>query len=539
MKGVFSVNSCIKSTDRHTVTIFENLETAVRLFQNRIFVPGTGCSEVPGAEIQNPKPHGNEHIFLISGADYFIYRTKGFRGGRSLNSMVAEQNHGNRHKKRSGNAFSRHITDYETKMRIINKEEIEKVSSDFFCRSHAGKEVEFLSIREGRELIGEHVGLDSFGDIQLGRNAELFPADPDIVQNHRRQEKNCNRNGNPKKAQNNAETITKSTDDDPEQAGGKPGNGDFSQIPLPEQKSNKNADGKENQQLKNPVCLTGIKAFLKRFDGIGLNINALHQRSVIQGRRVSILHAGSIWPDQDNFIFEENRIYVSVQQIDKTYAVTILPFGCGKGQIIKTKRGSFRERRKGISDSVAPMLIDNSGKREDPLPIRAIHIEQGMTKNPVGIRHGIDVPCIGSLRQSVIRGIPTQNGAIFGRIKITGQVINLSAKFGGRSNDNISKLCSGSCQLLISNRILAFSGIKNIYPDYGRPCIRINIVEIGYCFGHIVSRPGHRAENIQGCLIDANDKDVSAGGSGSLIKPVRDRLIKRIQNPKTNNRSEQ
>ena len=145
--------------------------------------------------------------------------------------------------------------------------------------------------------------------------------------------------------------------------------------------------------------------------------------------------------------------------------------------------------------------------------------------------------CVGNLCKSIIRGIPTQNSTVPDRITVTRQAIDLSAVDSSGSNNNIAKLCSGSCQLLIGNRICAFAGVKNIYPDNGRLCIGIGIIQAAYCFSHIVSRPWHRAKNIQRSLINPDDDNVTGRSTGFLIKSVRERLIKSVQNAKPNDSS--
>ena len=100
---------------------------------------------------------------------------------------------------------------------------------------------------------------------------------------------------------------------------------------LPEQKCQDKKNQKKDTKLQAARQLIGIKGFLKSFNRISLNINAMHEGCTVKGGGIGILHAGSVGADQNNFIPVEGRIYISIQQIEKADAVAVFSACSGKG----------------------------------------------------------------------------------------------------------------------------------------------------------------------------------------------------------------
>ena len=59
-------------------------------------------------------------------------------------------------------------------MVLVDKEEVIKVSADLLGRGHAGIDIELMTVREGREFVGQHICLDPGSQRQLCSHAFLL-----------------------------------------------------------------------------------------------------------------------------------------------------------------------------------------------------------------------------------------------------------------------------------------------------------------------------------------------------------------------------
>ena len=67
------------------------------LHQRRIFVPGVGCREFAGADLQDANPDSDKHVNLIVGAERFIRFGKDIRGSLSQHGAALHDDLGYHH----------------------------------------------------------------------------------------------------------------------------------------------------------------------------------------------------------------------------------------------------------------------------------------------------------------------------------------------------------------------------------------------------------------------------------------------------------
>ena len=127
--------------------------------------------------LQNPHPYGYKHINGVVGAQLIVHFLQNilwlFAGLRA----VFQQHLCDYHKERCRDALSGNIGNYQSQMIVIHQEEIIEIAANLFRRGHCGIDIELRSIGEGREDAGQHAGLNSGGNRQLGTDAFFFRGD--------------------------------------------------------------------------------------------------------------------------------------------------------------------------------------------------------------------------------------------------------------------------------------------------------------------------------------------------------------------------
>ena len=146
--------------------VLDDLEPAVA-HHDRVLVSCVRRGHFAGTDLEDTQPDCDKHLHLI-------IRTKGFIGfGQNLARRPAKhraalQNDlGDHHKQRCRHAFSADVRHDDAQMIFIDQEKVVEVAADFSGRIHDRIDVEFFSLREGRENAGQHALLDLVRHLQL------------------------------------------------------------------------------------------------------------------------------------------------------------------------------------------------------------------------------------------------------------------------------------------------------------------------------------------------------------------------------------
>ena len=156
------------------MAILDDLEIAVRLFENRAFVSGVHRGQHSALQVQNAEPHGDEHFFVVAGAQR---RVCGFQHvfRRFAHFGVAADRHlGGHHKQRGRHALVRYVRDHHAEVVVVHHEEIVEIAADLFRGGHGRIDIEFLPVRESRENTGQRAGLNAGRHIQFTADPLLF-----------------------------------------------------------------------------------------------------------------------------------------------------------------------------------------------------------------------------------------------------------------------------------------------------------------------------------------------------------------------------
>ncbi len=144
----------------------------------RIFMPRVGAGQPARGQFQYAKPHRHEHLRSVVLAQLGIGRGQDLRRGAAQARPVIDDVLGRHHEQRRGHALVGHVRDDQDQVVVIHHEEIVEITADLLGRFHAGIEVEFRAIREGRELPGQRGALNSRSRVQLCFDALALRGDP-------------------------------------------------------------------------------------------------------------------------------------------------------------------------------------------------------------------------------------------------------------------------------------------------------------------------------------------------------------------------
>ena len=119
--------------------------------------------ELSCRNLHDAEPHRDEHVLRIVLVDLVVGRLQ--YAGRQFfdRCRVPDRHPGYHHEQGRRNSLAGNIRDDHDQMVVIRHEKVIEVPADILGRRHAGIDIEFLSVRESRELTGQIAGLDPRG----------------------------------------------------------------------------------------------------------------------------------------------------------------------------------------------------------------------------------------------------------------------------------------------------------------------------------------------------------------------------------------
>ena len=140
---------------------------------------GAGGDEFSGGDRQDPQPGRHKHAVLIALAEAVVdvEQDLGRAGIYAGHGHVLDQGLGNDHEQGRRNALAGDIRHDAGEMVVVDQEEIIEISSHLLGGVHDRVEIEFLPVRECREMHRQHVRLDVRRDGQLRVEALLLRRD--------------------------------------------------------------------------------------------------------------------------------------------------------------------------------------------------------------------------------------------------------------------------------------------------------------------------------------------------------------------------
>ena len=170
------IDDALQAADDKTVSALEQLEGSVFCHRG-IFVAGVGRRDLSGRDLQDSQPDRDEHLDLIAGAQCLVGLLQNL-GRRPSQHGAALQNHfGNHHEQSRRNALAAHVRHDHAQMILVDQEEVIEIAADLSRGVHFGIQIEFLPVRERRENMRQHAGLNLICHVQLRADPLLFLCD--------------------------------------------------------------------------------------------------------------------------------------------------------------------------------------------------------------------------------------------------------------------------------------------------------------------------------------------------------------------------
>ena len=174
---ILPVAGHIHAAQDKSMPVFKQFKLFSRLLEGGIFMACIGCGQFSRGDLQDTQPDRHKHSFGIAGTDLSVDNLKHFRGAffiHFVHGRIADQSHGDHHKKGGRNAFAGNIRNHHPQVVVIDQKEIIKVTADLLGGRHRRKKVKFLSVRKGRELFGQRAQLNACRKRQLRFNPLFF-----------------------------------------------------------------------------------------------------------------------------------------------------------------------------------------------------------------------------------------------------------------------------------------------------------------------------------------------------------------------------
>ena len=149
----------------------------VRINYIRRVVPGVGVGYCACVNITHRHKQRHEHAAFIIRAQYAVYPLKYLRGRLAAGGSGFDKSLGHRHEQRGRDTLSRHITDTETQLRLVQKEEVVEITTQFARGFQACVQGEAFTSRTFRKILRHHTHLDIAANIQLGFHAVFLCLD--------------------------------------------------------------------------------------------------------------------------------------------------------------------------------------------------------------------------------------------------------------------------------------------------------------------------------------------------------------------------
>ena len=168
---VFPVSDRFHGAGHRAVSRIQAQCVTVRINYIRWAVTGVGVGYCACVNITHRHKQRHEHAAFIIRAQYSVYPVKYLRGRLAAGGRGFDKSLGHRHEQRGRDTLSRHITDTETQFRLVQKEEVVEITTQFARGFQACVQGEAFTSRTFRKILRHHTHLDIAANIQLGFHA--------------------------------------------------------------------------------------------------------------------------------------------------------------------------------------------------------------------------------------------------------------------------------------------------------------------------------------------------------------------------------
>ena len=136
---------------------------------------GVGTYHLARRQLQDTQPYRDEHFLRVMLTNTLINHTKHL-SGRSviMDRELIQEDLGDHHKQRRGNALTGYIGDHNAEMILIDQEEIIEIAADLFGGYHGSIDVKILTFGERGECIRQRIRLDRLRQGQLRTDTLLL-----------------------------------------------------------------------------------------------------------------------------------------------------------------------------------------------------------------------------------------------------------------------------------------------------------------------------------------------------------------------------
>ena len=280
------------------------------------------------------------------------------------------------------------------------------------------------------------------------------------------------------------------------------------------------ADEKEDDQLRQICCFCFFPALQETLDDIGLDFHAIHLCALVDGCKICILQRRCIWSYENDLACPVISRYLPAQKRSNRNTVIVgARMSCVRNVKMTACSGFWKQRFQPLLFQIGTdSLIGQRIYSIVFLSVR-IHIQKPMPQHAVHIHHGIDMPLLCAVSQSLIRlFISDHSRRIYFR-RPSVLPCDLFAELCHRGCDHISEAAGRLCQPLIC-LFRAVSRIENI--DSGNCGSFIGVFSQCFkCGSNNVPVPGIvRPQQIKCLVIDPNNNDIRGCHSGMLKEPV-------------------
>ncbi len=163
----FFIFDAVEAADYEVVAALEELESVVAVLDGGVLVTAVGICELAGGDLEDSEPDGDEHLFRVVRADGRVGLGQDLARGDAEHRTALDDDLGGHHEEGGRDAFAGDVGHNEAEVIVVDQEVVVEVAADFLGGVHAGVEVEFTAIREGREDVRHHGLLDGVRGVEL------------------------------------------------------------------------------------------------------------------------------------------------------------------------------------------------------------------------------------------------------------------------------------------------------------------------------------------------------------------------------------
>ena len=133
---IFPAPEVLHTSKDKAVPVTDSPERSAGSLQHGVLMARVGCGEVPGLQVQNAEPHGDEHFFRVLLVQLLVDGLQDRARGEAGHGRVLYQDLADHHEEGGRNAFAGDVRDHKGKIVFADQEIIVEITAHFLCRMH-------------------------------------------------------------------------------------------------------------------------------------------------------------------------------------------------------------------------------------------------------------------------------------------------------------------------------------------------------------------------------------------------------------------